>query len=834
MKSLDEINHLLAELEKDLTTLDARKSELLTQIAELRQEKTQLLGTPETHAAPDKLPGITNQSSQEDKIALFRSLFRGREDVYPRRFESVKTGKAGYQPACRNEWVRGICEKPRIRCEDCTNRAFIPVTDEVVRNHLLGMDPQDRSGRDFTVGVYPMSLDETCWFLAADFDKATWQEDTQAFLEICKLFDVPTALERSRSGNGGHIWIFFSEPILALLARKMGTFLITQTLERRPEIGLDSYDRFFPSQDTLPRGGFGNLIALPLQKKPRESGNSLFLDENLVTYQDQWAFLSSIRRMGRREVNAIVDDAEKRNAILGIRIPVTDENDDQPWVAPPSKQRKDQPVIGPLPEQIELVLGNQIYIPKADLTPSLRNRLVRLAAFQNPEFYQAQAMRLSTFDKPRVISCCEDFPKHLGLPRGCVEELLDLFESLKVKVTLTDQRFAGAPLEIKFHGMLRPEQQQAADALLQHETGVLAASTAFGKTVVAAYLIAQRKVNTLVIVHRRQLLDQWVEALSQFLELDPKEIGQIGGGKHKPTGKIDVAMVQSLYQKGGVDDIVGEYGHLVVDECHHISAVSFEQVVKQSKANFVTGLSATVVRKDGHHPIIFMQCGPVRYRVTDRAQAEQRPFAHKVIIRPTNFRMPSHLQDLTMQPIQDVYAMLAADDERNRLIVEDVVAAVQAKRTPVVLTERREHLETLAQLFSQRIQSPRIFVMAGGMSKKQRKQLLDNIAKVPEDEPRVILATGRYLGEGFDDKRLDTLFLALPISWRGTLTQYAGRLHRLNATKKEVIIYDYVDFQVPVLAKMYGRRRAGYKAIGYEIVIPESQIPATQLKLENL
>lgn len=345
--------------------------------------------------------------------------------------------------------------------------------------------------------------------LATDFDKATWKEDTKAFLETCKFFNVPAALERSRSGNGGHIWIFFSEPIPAVLARKMGTFLITQTLERRPEIGLDPYDRFFPSQDTLPRGGFGNLIALPLQKKPRdaERGNSLFLDETAVPYQDQWAFLSSIRRIGRREVEAIVDDAEKRNAILGIRIPGIDENDDQPWVAPPSRQRKEQPVIGPLPEQIELVLGNQMYIPKADLTPSLRNRVIRLAAFQNPEFYQAQAMRLSTFDKPRitevtlVISCCEDFPKHLGLPRGYLHELLDLFKSLNVKVTLTDQRFVGAPREFEFHGTLRPEQQQAADALLQHETGVLAASTAFGKTVVAAYLIAQRQVNTLIIVH---------------------------------------------------------------------------------------------------------------------------------------------------------------------------------------------------------------------------------------------------------------------------------------------------------------------------------------------
>jgi superfamily II DNA or RNA helicase len=821
MRSLDEINQLLAEAEEDLATLNARQAELLRQIAELQQEKASLLHGPETPLPPGGSPPATHQSSQEAKIALFRSLFRSREDVYPKRFENLKTGKTGYQPACRNPWV----EKPE-------DREFLPLTDDVVRNHLLGIDPQDRSGRDFTIGVYPMLPDETCWFLAADFDKASWQEDVKVFLETCKLCDVPAALERSRSGKGGHIWIFLSEPVPAAMMRKMGAFLLTQTMERRPEIGLDSYDRFFPSQDTLPTGGFGNLIALPLQKKPRANGNSLFLDENFTPYQDQWAFLSSIRRMSCQEVETIASEADKQGELRGIRIPITDENDNQPWAAPPSRRRKDPLIVGPLPEQIDLVLGNQVYIPKAELTPSLRNRLIRLAAFQNPDFYQAQAMRLSTFGKPRIISCCEDFPKHLGLPRGCLDEGLDLFRSLKVKVKLADERFAGTPLELQFHGVLGADQQQAAQALLQHETGVLSASTAFGKTVVAAHLIAQRKVNTLVVVHRRQLLDQWVEAVSRFLGLAPKEIGQIGGGKRKPTERIDVAMVQSLSRKGIVDDIVGRYGYVIVDECHHISAVTFEQVIRQSKARYLTGLSATVARKDGHHPIIFMQCGPIRYRVDDRKQAEKRPFDHKVIIRPTSFHLPSYLQNVTSQPIQDVYAMLVQDDERNRLIVEDVIAAAQAKRCPVLLTERREHLDTLASLLSQHVQN--VIVMAGGMGKKQRKQLAEQIAGLPADQPRIIVATGRYLGEGFDDERLDTLFLALPISWRGTLTQYAGRLHRLNAAKKEVIIYDYVDFEVPLLAKMYGRRRTGYKAIGYEIALPENKSQATQLVLEKL
>jgi superfamily II DNA or RNA helicase len=832
MKSQDEIDRLLAEAKSELAELESRRSELLARLEELQKEKTAQFQLVETLSQNDSQPSVTNQSSQEDKIALFRSLFRGREDVYPRRFESMKTGKKGYQPVCRNEWASGVCEKPKIRFEDCGHREFLPITDLVMRNHLQGYDPQDRSGRDFTIGIYPMLPDETCWFLAVDFDKASWQEDARTFLETCKLLNVPATLERSRSGNGGHIWMFFANPVPAALARQMGAFLLSQTMERRPEIGLDSYDRFFPSQDTLPRGGFGNLIALPLQKKPRENGNSLFVDEQFVPYPDQWGFLATLRRMSQSDIEAVVKQAEKQDELLGIRLPVVDEDSEHPWAASPSRKHKDTPVIGPLPEQLDLVLGNQIYIPKADLTPSLRNRLIRLAAFQNPEFYQAQGMRLSTFGKPRIISCCEDFPKHLGLPRGCMDELIALLESLHIKVSLTDERCFGTRLDVQFHGALRDEQQQSADALLQHEIGVLAASTAFGKTVVAAYLIAQQQVNTLVIVHRRQLLDQWVQALSQFLGLTPKEIGQIGGGKHKPNGKLDVAMIQSLSQQGVVDDIVGNYGYLVVDECHHISAVSFEQVVRQSKAKYLTGLSATVTRKDGHQPIIFMQCGPVHYKVSDRAQADKRPFEHKVVVRPTSFRLPHHLQNAAAQSIQEVYTLLASDEARNLLIIEDVAAAVQANRFPVLLTERREHLEKLAALLAKRISH--VFVMKGGMGKKQRLRLAEQIANVPSGESRVILATGRYLGEGFDDERLDTLFLALPISWRGTLTQYAGRLHRLNATKKEVIIYDYVDFEVPVLTKMHSRRRSGYKAIGYEIELPTASNKPVQLALVDL
>ncbi len=371
-------------------------------------------------------PIVHLQSPSQAKIALFRYLFRGREDVYARRFESRKTGRAGYAPACGNEWVRGICEKPRIRCADCSHQRYLPVTDYVIRWHLSGCDG---GGQPFVAGVYPMLLDETCFFLAADFDKAAWSEDVTAFAETCRRLDLPAAIERSRSGQGGHVWLFFEEAIPAGLARRLGAHLLTETMERRPDVGLDSYDRFFPNQDTLPRGGFGNLIALPLQKQAREHGNSVFLDEDLVPYADQWAFLSTLQRISRSRVEAIVCDAERTGQIVGVRFPPADEDEEEPWTSPPSRQRR-QPAIAGLPRTLDVVLGNQIYVGKEALVPALRNRLLRLAAFQNPEFYKAQAMRLSTYDKPRVIACAEDHPHHIALPRGCIDDVDQTLKAL--------------------------------------------------------------------------------------------------------------------------------------------------------------------------------------------------------------------------------------------------------------------------------------------------------------------------------------------------------------------------------------------------------------------
>jgi superfamily II DNA or RNA helicase/very-short-patch-repair endonuclease len=764
---------------------------------------------------------VNQHSPAEAKIALFRSLFHGREDVYPRRFESRKTGRAGYSPVCGNEWVQGICAKPRIKCSECPHQRFLPVTDDVIRWHLQGHDDHSR---DFVIGVYPMLLDETCFFLAADFDKTTWQDDVGAFLETCRQMNLPAALERSRSGRGGHIWFFFNEAVPATLARKFGAHILTETMERRPDIGLDSYDRFFPNQDTLPPGGFGNLIALPLQRRPRESGNGVFLDERMIPYLDQWEFLSSIHKISRGEVEEVVRRAEAKGKVIGVRlVPEGDEEEATPWMAPPSGRRKDTPIAGPLPKTLELTLANQIYIGKEVLTPALRNRLIRLAAFQNPEFYKAQAMRLSTYDKPRIIACAEDHPKHIGLPRGCLDDLLQTLSGLNIKTVVRDQRNPGQPLNVTFQGELRPEQILAAQSMLAQDTGVLAAATAFGKTVVAAWLIAKRGVNTLVLVHRRQLQQQWIERLSTFLGMAVRVIGRIGGGRNKATGLLDVAVTQSLVRNGVVDDLVGNYGHVIVDECHHLSAQSFEQVVRQAKAKFVTGLSATVMRKDGHHPIIFMQCGPVRYRANSKERVAAHPFKHMVMVRPTDFRPLRPANPNVRQQFHELYEELIADEERNQLICHDLIQSLREGRSPLVLTERKEHLNSLTKQLAPEVRH--LVVLRGGMRKKELDAVSARLAAIPADEARVILATGRYVGEGFDDARLDTLFLTLPVSWHGTIAQYVGRLHRLYDGKREVRVYDYADLNVPMLARMFDRRGRGYEAIGYKMQLPGSAVP---------
>ena len=815
---IHDIDRLIAQAESQLKRLESERAEILAKLEELRRKREAAIQIEET-PAPFLKASITKDSSSDEKIALFRSLFKGREDVYALRWESRKSGKSGFQAACRNEWIKGLCRKREVRCGECPARDFLPITDAVIRKHLQGLGSEAKSKRaiprDFTVGIYPLLLDETCWFLVADFDKESWKGDVATFQDTCRRLNIPIAIERSRSGEGAHIWIFFSEPVQAVTARRLGTFLITETLDQKPEMGLDSYDRLFPTQDTLPEGGLGNLIALPLQHMSRERGNTLFLDSAFRPYLDQWTFLSSLRRMGRREVENIVKEAGHQGKIIGVRVPVTDESDEKPWKISRSRKRDESQICEQLPEKIHMILSDLIYIEKEKLPSVLRSRLIRLSAFQNPEFYRAQAMRLSTYGKPRVISCAEDFKDYIGLPRGCGEEALELLNSLKISMDIRDERNPGRPISVHFKGSLRSEQELAVKAMSRHDIGVLAAATAFGKTVIAARLIADRAVNALVLVHRRQLLDQWVAQLSEFLDLMPDQIGQIGGGKRRPTRFIDVALIQSLSPKGIVDDIVSDYGYLIVDECHHIPAFSFERVARRCRAKYVLGLSATVTRKDGHHPIIFMQCGPARYRVTAKQGIKMHPFEHRVILRETTFKMAPSFRDKKLT-IHEVYNALTSDHARNMLIFEDVMKSiVEEKRSPILITERKDHLKMFEEKFSPSVKNVLIFF--GGMRQKQRRSLSERIKSIPDEEERLLIATGKYLGEGFDDARLDTLFLTMPISWKGTLAQYAGRLHRMHYNKKEVRIYDYVDSRVPMLARMHKRRLRGYKALGYDI-----------------
>ena len=795
----------IGEAEANVRRLDAAHGEAKARLGALRAELAELDARSETPAKSKTVaPSKNEPRTPAEKVKLFRELFRGRPDVYPTRFVSKKTGKAGYAPACSNKFVPGVCALPKVKCGDCARQAFRPVDDAAVVAHLQG---------EHVMGVYAMLQDETCWFLAVDFDKSTWIEDARAFVETARRLGLPAIVERSRSGDGAHVWFFFASPVAASTARKLGCHLVTETMARRHELGMESYDRLFPSQDTMPRGGFGNLIALPLQRGPRNDGNSVFLDDDFVALPDdrQWAFLASVQRIEPAVVERIASEATRTRTVVGVRLAeLEDEDEVAPWARMPSGKSRVARITEPLPERISAVLAQRLFVEKAGLPSPFLNEMKRLAAFQNSEFYKKQSMRLSTAMTPRVISCAEDLPRHLVLPRGCQSALEELLRTHGATLDLDDQRVDGAPLDVRFQGTLTAIQEQAARALLAHETGVFVAPPGVGKTVIGTYLVAARAVSTLVLVHRRPLLDQWVAQLSVFLGIDPKDIGQIGAGKRAATGRLDVAMIQSLVRRESAADLVAGYGQVIVDECHHLPASSFERVLAEIKARYVVGLTATPQRRDGHHPITQMQLGPVRFSIDAKSQAGRRPFEHRLFVRETAFRMPS---SEAASGIQEIYAALARDELRNELVLNDVIRALESGGSPILLTERKDHLEYFATRL-ERV-ARHVVVLQGGMGAKAHRAVRAQLASIPPNEERLVLATGRYIGEGFDDARLDTLFLAMPVSWKGTLVQYTGRLHRLHPGKSEVRIFDYVDREVPMLLRMFEKRLRGYRAIGY-------------------
>ena len=754
--------------------------------------------TPASDAAPiASLPNIERQQpssfSPEQKVRIFMDLFRGRTDVFPLRWESSK-GKSGYSPACSNEWNRGICQKPKIKCGDCEQRLLPPVTEKVIFDHLAGKH---------CVGVYPLLSDDTCYFLALDFDEADWRGDVTALMQSCQVFSIPAAVEISRSGNGAHVWIFFSAPVPAVEARRLGAALISHACAHTRQLALNSYDRFFPNQDTLPKGGFGNLIALPLQKGPRSQGNSVFVDEQFTPYTDQWRFLAAMLKVSPSALAEITSQVSGGNHPLDIAFVFSDDQE-KPWESSPPADLR---IPGPLPESLHLVQADRIYIVKEGVPQPLLNRLIRLAAFQNPEFYKAQAMRLPVWNKARIVGCAENFSKHIALPRGCLDGVVQLLEKNGIALVLRDERTVGQSIRTKFLGKLKKEQKDAVQAMLAHDTGVLHAPTAFGKTVVAAAMIAKRKVSTLILVHRAELLRQWQERLQEFLSLSKENIGIIGAGKRKPSQRVDVALLQTLARDNDIANFMNDYGQIIVDECHHISAFSFESVLKQSKAKYVMGLTATPVRRDGHQPIIFMQCGRVRHHAT-MPQGSVSVFEVRLkFLECSPFSEESS--------IQEIFSGITVDDVRNNAIVQDVLAAYGENRKVLLLTERTGHLQCLHVLLKN--EAKNIFVLHGRLPKKQRLATLQALANLGTNEPMILLATGKLIGEGFDHSPLDTMFLTMPISWRGTLQQYAGRLHRDHAGKHDVRIYDYIDRGNDMLWRMWEKRLKGYTSLGYVI-----------------
>ena len=794
------------------------RQQLLERIKELEAENTELRKRLGEDVTPtEKKPTAMQNLSLQEKVDLFRSLFKGREDVFARRWYSKTSGKAGYQPVCQNEWTP-MCDKRTFKCADCPNRHFSPLTDNDIYRHLEG---KDADGRD-VIGLYVLNEDNTCHLLCTDFDDKNcehgYKNDVLAFIDVCRSWNIPCSVERSRSGNGAHVWIFFDNPVLAVKVRRLGNAILTEAMSRNGKISFKSYDRFFPNQDTMPEGGLGNLVALPLQGNARKHGNSVFVDENFEPYPDQWEFLLNVGKLSEQ----LLEDILKKTANIQPLGELSKTSESKPWETPMPKEigRSD------FSSEVIIIRSNMLYIPLNQLSSKVLNHLKRIASFRNPEFYSKQALRLSTYQTPRIISCADIDDEYLALPRGCEDAVIALLREKDVPYRIEDKCNHGKPISVQFNGVLRDNQQEAVNVLASNSNGVLSATTAFGKTVTAIGLIAKHGVNTLVLVHTKALLDQWVKALEQFLTIDtiPEEnerkrkrrkplspIGTLSSTGNKLHGIIDIALMQSCISDNEVKTFVKEYGMVIADECHHVSAVNFEQILKTVNARYVYGLTATPIRKDGHQPIIFMQCGPIRYSADAKSQMLNQTFERLLVPRFTPFR-PIAGSNLSYTKVAE---QLAEDEYRNLFIVKDVVEVLKEGRSPIILTNRTSHVATLAELLKPHC--PNVITLIGSESTKDKRQKIEYLQSIPPSEQLVIVATGKYVGEGFDYARLDTLFLVSPVAWKGIVAQYAGRLHREYEGKQDVQIYDYIDIRVPVCESMYRKRLKGYASIGYRI-----------------
>ena len=803
------------DVDEKITRLEVRLRELEDERDAARRELHRLR---EQRDAAEERPGAAASSwTADDKVTLFSTLFRGRPDVFAVRWENRAKNRSGWAPRCSNEWKAGVCHKPAVKCGECPNQAFLPVIDTELRGHLQGRQ---------VVGVYALQADDTCWFVAADLDGPTWPTDIAALREVCQEHGLTPAVERSRSGDGAHRWLFFTDPVPAASARALGLMLLTEALARTATLTMASYDRLFPSQDSAPAGGFGNLIALPLQRHARGQHNTVFLDEHLQPIADQWSYLASLPRIAPAQLQQLLAAAGSSETVLGLAGDC--DGREAPWRRP--RPLTDRLSGSQLPQTVSATLAGRLYVSTKGLPAALLDAIRRLAAFSNPKFLELQALSMSTARTPRVISCSEQLGGYLALPRGCREPLQDLLGGLAVSLTLKDEQTDGESLDMGFTGELAEYQLEAVAALLAHELGVLCGPPGVGKTVMGARLIAERARSTLVLVHRKPLLEQWTQRLRQFLDVEETALpGVMGGGRKKPSGRLDVAMVQSLARQDALDELLAPYGHVVIDECHHVPAATTERVLQAARARYVTGLTATPQRRDGHHPIIAMQCGPVRHTIQQQSLGSTRPAVLRVVRRDTPFDPATLPNDAT---IQEIFSALAADELRSELIAQDTLALLAERRSPILLTERREHLDWLVRRLADDVD---VVALHGDMRATDRRVALERLAEDDPGRGRLVVATGRYIGEGFDDPRLDTLILAMPIAWRGTVVQYAGRLHRSHPGKQQTLIYDYVDAELPVLRRMFAKRLRAYRSLGYDELVEaaEAQTPFA-LTIDNV
>jgi superfamily II DNA or RNA helicase len=776
----------------ELELIEQKIHELKKELAQLEQQKQRLL----TQEAINKKPVC--EMSPQQKLSIYQSYFKGNTQCYAHRWQNQQ-GRSGYAIACENEWHQGLCGKPKIKCLECPNQAFKPLDDAAMYAHLTGKE---------VVGLYPMLADNTCWLLAVDFDKSDWQEASLAYVEVCKVKGIDCLLERSRSGQGAHVWIFFAQAIDAKVARQLGFYLLDEAMKIHGALSFDSYDRLFPNQDVLPIGGIGNLIALPLQKQARANGNSVFVDQSFTPYFDQWEMLAS---MGRLSI-------EKIELLLESKVEHRNDTEDGVSIKPWERTVNTSVSIPDKPKALDIVLANRLYLPISQVPNPLIAQFKKLASFSNPKFFKAQGLRLSTNGIARFICLAELDSGYLCLPRGCWDDVKAICSEFGIALQVTDNRFVGQALAgMTFVGSLRSAQSKAIDVLMQHDIGVLHAPTAFGKTVTAIGLIQRRGVNTLILVHNKQLVDQWQERLKAFTQ--GIGIGVYTGTKKKPTGQVDIATYQSLINRSdnSVHSLMKEYGQIIVDECHHLSAPQYEQVLSEAHAKYVVGVSATLERRDGHQPIIFMQAGRVRHTIkSDR----NNQFAQVLDRRELTLEVPLHLSSNEPKPhISEIYRWLMLHPIRNATIVEGIQNEVAKGRVPIVLTERREHANIIAGLLNDAGITHQILV--GSMKKKQQAEVMSKL-----DSTQVVVATGRFVGEGFDLPRLDTLILALPVSWKGSLIQYVGRIQRDYKGKEEVKVIDYVDAKIPMLLRMFNKREKGYRALGFlsESIIQEQLI----------